>query len=298
MGILVDRNTRVIVQGITGREGQFHTKQMIDYGTTVVGGVTPGKGGTETLGVPVFDSAHDAVKKTGANATLIFVPAPYAADGIFEALDAGIRLIVCITEGIPIGDMARAYRAVKEKDAVLIGPNCPGITTAGEAKLGIIPGKIFKPGNVGVISRSGTLTYEVVNGLTQSGIGQSTCIGLGGDPIIGFRFTDALKLFAKDPATSAVILIGEIGGNDEEEAAALIPSLEMPVVAFIAGRTAPPGKRMGHAGAIISGNQGTAQSKVDAFRRANVHVAETIPEVIERIRDMVGAPAGSTMVSS
>jgi succinyl-CoA synthetase alpha subunit len=290
MGILVDRNTRVIVQGITGREGQFHTKQMLDYGTKIVGGVTPGKGGSDVFGVPVFDSMQEAVQKTGADASVIFVPPAFAADGIFEALDAGIRLIVCITEGIPIHDMLKAYQAVKEKNAVLIGPNCPGITTAGETKLGIIPGKIFKPGKIGVISRSGTLTYEVVNALSRCGLGETTCIGLGGDPIIGLRFSEALKMFATDSATEGVVLIGEIGGSDEEEAARLIPSLDLPVVAFIAGRTAPPGKRMGHAGAIISGNQGTAQSKVEAFQRAGVPVAETLPELIQKIQERVKTP--------
>lgn len=290
MSILVNKNTRVIVQGITGREGEFHSRQMIEYGTKVVGGVTPGKGGTQILGVPVFNSVNEAVQKTGADATVIFVPARFAADGIFEALDAGIKLIVCITEGIPIHDMLKVYRAVKEKEAILIGPNCPGITTAGEAKLGIIPGKIFKRGCIGVISRSGTLTYEVVNALTQADLGETTCIGLGGDPIIGLRFAEALKLFDQDSETKGVILIGEIGGTDEEEAAASIPSIRVPVVAFIAGRTAPPGKRMGHAGAIVSGNQGTAAAKVEAFKKVGVPVAETLSQVIELIKDRVKTP--------
>jgi len=289
MSILVNKDTKVLVQGITGREGQFHAKQMIDYGTKVVGGVTPGKGGTTTLGVPVFNSMQEAVKATQADATVIFVPAAYAADGILEALDAGIKLIVCITEGIPVADMMKAYHAVKAKNAVLIGPNCPGITTAGEAKLGIIPGKIFKPGPIGVISRSGTLTYEVVNALTKSDLGQTTCIGIGGDPIIGLRFAEALKMFNEDPATKAVVMIGEIGGSDEEEAARFIPSMKIPVVSFIAGRTAPPGKRMGHAGAIVSGNEGTAAAKVSALESAGVFVAETIPEIVERIKQDVRA---------
>lgn len=287
VGILVGKQTRVVVQGITGREGGFHTREMIHYGTKVVAGVTPGKGGSETLGVPVFNSVGEAVQATQADATVIFVPAPYASDGIFEALDAGIKLIVCITEGIPVHDMLKAYQAVKEQGAVLIGPNCPGITTAGEAKLGIIPGKIFKPGHVGVISRSGTLTYEVVNALSQIGLGQTTCIGLGGDPIIGLRFSEGLRLFAKDPQTKGVVMIGEIGGSDEEEAAAVIPSLKIPVVSFIAGRTAPPDKRMGHAGAIISGNEGTAQAKVAALQKAGVYVGETVPEIIKKIRELV-----------
>lgn len=290
MGILVNKKTKVLVQGITGREGTFHTRQMLDYGTNVVAGVTPGKGGGDVLGVPVFNSVLQAVKETHADAVVTFVPAPYAADGIFEALDAGIKLVVCITEGIPVHDMFKVHKAVKESNAVLIGPNCPGITTAGEAKLGIIPGKIFKPGHIGVISRSGTLTYEVVNSLTRHDLGQTTCIGLGGDPIIGLRFSEALQLFAKDPQTHAVILIGEIGGSDEEEAARLIPSLGIPVVAFIAGRTAPPGKRMGHAGAIISGEEGTAKAKVEALEKVNVPVAQTIPEIIERIRHYTKAP--------
>lgn len=292
MAILVGKQTRVLVQGITGREGQFHTKQMIDYGTRVVGGVTPGKGGTQTLGVPVFNSVLEAVRQTSPDATVIFVPASYAADGIFEALDAGIKLIVCITEGIPVHDMLKAYRAVKERDAVLIGPNCPGITTAGEAKLGIIPGKIFKPGSIGVISRSGTLTYEVVNALSECGLGETTCIGLGGDPVIGLRFSEALKMFAQDPQTKGVVMIGEIGGSDEEEAAQVIPAMGKPVVSFIAGRTAPPGKRMGHAGAIISGNEGTAQAKVAALEKAGVFVGETVPEIIEKIQELVGERAG------
>jgi len=289
VGILVNKETRVLVQGFTGREGQFHAKQMLDYGTKVVGGVTPGKGGTEALGLPVFNSVREAVRQTPVDATVIFVPAPYAADGILEALDAGIKLIVCITEGIPIQDMIKAYHAVKRKNAILIGPNCPGITTAGEAKLGIIPGKIFKRGHIGVISRSGTLTYEVVNALTQSDLGETTCIGLGGDPIIGLRFSEALRLFKDDPDTKGIFMLGEIGGSDEEEAADVIPTLSVPVVGFIAGRTAPPGKRMGHAGAIISGNEGTAQAKVDALRKVGVHVADTIPEMIEHMRQQVKA---------
>ena len=279
MSILLDNTTRVIVQGITGREGQFHTRNMKTAGTNIVGGVTPGKGGTIVEDAPVFDTVAEAKAATGANATCIFVPPAGAADAIMEAASAGIELIVCITEGIPVIDMTRAMLVVREHGARLIGPNCPGMCTPGQGKIGIIPYQIFKPGPVGFISRSGTLTYEVVALLTEAGIGQSTCIGIGGDPIIGSTFTDYLKLFEADAGTKAVVMCGEIGGSDEEDAAEYIKTMTKPVVAFISGRTAPPGKRMGHAGAIISGNTGTAQGKVAALKAANVPVADTIFDI-------------------
>lgn len=283
MSILIDRNTRVIVQGITGREGQFHTSQMLAYGTQVVGGVTPGKGGQQVLGVPVFDTVKQAVDATGANCSIIFVPAAYAAEAVLEAADNGIELIVCITEGIPVQDMIEAVQFVRQKGVRLIGPNCPGLITAGQALVGILPGRIFTPGPVGLVSRSGTLTYEVVNELTARGIGQSTCVGIGGDPIIGTRFIDVLRMFEEDPQTEVVVMIGEIGGSDEEEAAEYIKTMKKPVVGFISGRTAPPGKRMGHAGAIISGNTGTAESKIRALTAANVPVADTINEIVDLV---------------
>ncbi len=279
MSILLDNTTRVIVQGITGREGQFHTRNMKTAGTNIVGGVTPGKGGTIVEDAPVFDTVAEAKAATGANATCIFVPPAGAADAIMEAASAGIELIVCITEGIPVIDMTRAMLVVREHGARLIGPNCPGMCTPGQGKIGIIPYQIFKPGPVGFISRSGTLTYEVVALLTEAGIGQSTCIGIGGDPIIGSTFTDYLKLFEADAGTKAVVMCGEIGGSDEEDAAEYIKTMSKPVVAFISGRTAPPGKRMGHAGAIISGNTGTAQGKVAALQAAKVPVADTIFDI-------------------
>jgi succinyl-CoA synthetase alpha subunit len=267
MSILVNKDTRLLVQGITGGEGTFHTEQMIAYGTKVVGGVTPGKGGMEHLGVPVFDTVQQAVDQTGADASVIFVPPAFAADGIMEAVQAGLALIVCITEGIPALDMARAKKVVVEKGARLIGPNCPGVITPGEAKVGIMPGFIHRPGRVGILSRSGTLTYEAVGQLGAVGLGQSTAVGIGGDPVIGSTFTDLLALFAEDEGTDAVILIGEIGGNAEQEAAAWIKThLDKPVVSFIAGQTAPPGRRMGHAGAIISGGGGTAGEKMTALK--------------------------------
>jgi succinyl-CoA synthetase alpha subunit len=269
----------VIVQGITGREGQFHTRNMRAAGTNVVGGTSPGKGGETVDGLPVFDTVEEAIAATGANASCIFVPGPGAADAIMEAASAGIALIVCISEWIPVIDMTRAMLVVREHGARLVGPNCPGLCTPGHGKIGIIPYQIFKPGPVGFISRSGTLTYEVVSLLTEAGIGQSTCIGIGGDPIIGSTFIDYLKLFEADPGTKAVVMCGEIGGSDEEDAAEYIKSMTKPVVAFISGRTAPPGKRMGHAGAIISGNTGTAQGKVAALRAANVPVADTIFDI-------------------
>ena len=279
MSILLDNTTRVIVQGITGREGQFHTRNMKAAGTNVVGGVTPGKGGETVEGLPVFDTVSEARAATGANASCIFVPGPGAADAIMEAASAGIELIVCISEWIPVVDMTRAILVVHEHGSRLIGPNCPGMCTPGHGKIGIIPYQIFKPGPVGFISRSGTLTYEVVALLTEAGIGQSTCIGIGGDPIIGSTFIDYLKLFEADPGTQAVVMCGEIGGSDEEDAAEYIKTMTKPVVAFISGRTAPAGKRMGHAGAIISGNTGTAQGKVAALKAANVPVADTIFDI-------------------
>ena len=283
MSILVGKSTKLIVQGITGREGSFHTRQMLAYGTNVVAGVTPGKGGQEAEGVPVFNTVREAVAATGANASIIFVPPAVAADAILEAVDNGLELVVCITEGIPVHDMLQAAAYARAKGTRLIGPNCPGLITPGEALVGILPASIFTPGPVGLVSRSGTLTYELVNELTQRGLGQSTCVGIGGDPIIGTRFIDVLKLFEADPGTRAVALIGEIGGSDEEEAAEYIKTMTKPVVGFISGRTAPPGKRMGHAGAIISGKTGTAQSKIEALRAANVPVADTLSEMVDLI---------------
>jgi succinyl-CoA synthetase alpha subunit len=276
MAVLIDRNTRLIVQGITGREGTFHAKQAAAYGTKVVGGVTPGKGGTTHEGWPVFNTVADAVRASGANATVIFVPPPFAADAILEAVDAHLPLAVCITEGIPTLDMMRALTVVRRSKTRLIGPNCPGLITAGQAKAGIIPGHICKEGRVGIVSKSGTLTYEAIHQLTQLGLGQTTCIGIGGDPLIGTSFIDALTLFAADAATEAVVMIGEIGGNAEQEAAAYISgNFKKPVVGFIAGQTAPPGRRMGHAGAIISGGKGTAAEKMAALSQAGVHVVKS-----------------------
>ena len=285
MSILLDNTTRVIVQGITGREGLFHTRNMKAAGTNIVGGVTPGKGGTMIEDVPVFDTVEEAKAATGTEASCIFVPPAGAADAIMEAASAGIELIVCITEGIPVVDMTRAMLVVREHGARLIGPNCPGMCTPGYGKIGIIPYQIFKPGPVGFISRSGTLTYEVVALLTEAGLGQSTCIGIGGDPIIGSTFVDYLKLFEADPGTKAVVMCGEIGGSDEEDAAEYIKTMSKPVVAFISGRTAPPGKRMGHAGAIISGNTGTAQGKVAALQAARVPVADTIFDIPDMVKE-------------
>jgi succinyl-CoA synthetase alpha subunit len=283
MSILVGKNTRLLVQGITGREGAFHTEQMKEYGTNVVAGMTPGKGGEWVHGVPVFDTVKEAVSTTDANTSIIYVPARFAADAIMEAADAGIKLIICITEGVPVLDMVRVRSFLSQKEARLIGPNCPGVITPGEAKIGIMPGHIHKPGNVGVVSRSGTLTYEVVQALTDRGIGQSTAVGIGGDPIIGSSFIDILTLFESDPLTYHVVLIGEIGGTDEQKAARFIAEkMSKPVTAFIAGRTAPPGKRMGHAGAIIEGGEGTAEEKIKAFEAVGVSVAQ-LPEEVATI---------------
>lgn len=286
MSILVDRNTRLLVQGITGREGSFHTVQMVEYGTNVVAGVTPGKRGETVAGVPVFDTVRSAVQETGANTSIIYVPARFAPDAVYEAVDSGISLVICITEGVPVNDMVPVYSYVKEKGSRLIGPNCPGLITPGEAKVGIMPGSIHEPGSVGLVSRSGTLTYEVVDALTKAGLGQSTAVGIGGDPVIGTSFVDVLRLFQDDPATESIVMIGEIGGSDEEDAAAFITEhVSKPVVGFIAGITAPPGKRMGHAGAIISGGSGTAADKIAALESAGVRVAEIpskVPELLKR----------------
>jgi succinyl-CoA synthetase alpha subunit len=276
MSVLVDKNTRLIVQGFTGREGTFHAQQSIAYGTTVVGGVVPGKGGTKHLDLPVFDTVEQAVKATGANATVIFVPPPFAADAIMEAADAGLPLVVCITEGIPTLDMVKAWQFLQGRQTRLIGPNCPGIISPGKCKIGIMPASIHLEGHVGVVSRSGTLTYEAVGQLTKLGIGQSTCIGIGGDPIIGTTFLDALELFNADPDTHAIIMIGEIGGNAEETAAAYIKAhVTKPVIGFVAGQTAPPGRRMGHAGAIIAGGSGKASDKIKAMEEAGITVCPT-----------------------
>ncbi|HVX29160.1 MAG TPA: succinate--CoA ligase subunit alpha [Nitrolancea sp.] len=283
MSILVNSETRLIVQGITGREGSFHTGQMVEYGTNVVGGVTPGGAGKEVHGVPVFNTVRDAVAATQANTSIIYVPAPFAPDAIYEAVDAGIPLVICITENIPTLEMTKVYHHVKQSGSRLIGPNCPGLITPGEAKVGIMPGFIHKPGGpVGLVSRSGTLTYEVVYALTEAGIGQTSAVGIGGDPIIGTSFVDVLELFQNDPATEAIVMIGEIGGTDEEVAAQYIAEhVTKPVVGFIAGRTAPPGKQMGHAGAIISGGRGTADEKMAALTAAGVRVAERPAQVAE-----------------
>jgi succinyl-CoA synthetase alpha subunit len=289
MAVLVDKNTRLIVQGITGKEGTFHAKGAAEYGTHVVGGVTPGKGGTTHEGWPVFNTVADAVQKTGANATVIFVPPTFAADAILEAEDAGIPLIVAITEGIPTLDMVKVWAKLKHSKSRLIGPNCPGVISPGKAKIGIMPARIHKEGSVGIVSRSGTLTYEAVHQLTQRGIGQSTAIGIGGDPIIGTTHIDALRLLNDDPETEAIIMIGEIGGTNEEKAAAFVKEhVKKPVVGFIAGQTAPPGRRMGHAGAIISGGEGTASGKMQAMREAGIHVVVSPAEIGETLAKVIG----------
>ncbi len=289
MSILIDKSTRVVVQGLTGREGSFHAQQMIEYGTKIVAGVTPGKGGTKHLDVPVFNTVLEAVRQAGANASIIFVPQAFAADAILEAADAGLPLTVCITEGIPTLDMVRVAAALRGSKMRLIGPNCPGIISPGRCKMGIMPGSIHKPGQVGVVSRSGTLTYEAVDQLTRLGIGQSTCIGIGGDPIVGTTFLDVVRSFNDDPETLAIVMIGEIGGNAEEVAAEFIKNnVKKPVVGFVAGQTAPPGRRMGHAGAIISGGQGTASEKYKAMRAAGIHTVQSPAEIGETIARVLG----------
>lgn len=290
MSILIDETTGVIVQGITGRDGSFHTAAMIEYGTRILGGVTPGKGGQQVSGVPVFDSVKEAVAKTGATASVIFVPPKFATSAIREAAEGGIRFVICITEGIPVLQMVATTAELAERGVRLLGPNCPGLISPGKSKIGIMPGRIHKPGRIGLISRSGTLTYEVVYNLTEAGLGQSTCVGIGGDPIVGTGYIDLLDLFEKDHGTDAVVLIGEIGGDDEEKAAEYIRTkMSKPVVSFISGRTAPPGKRMGHAGAIIAGGRGTAEAKVGAFREAGVPVADKPDEIPALLRDKLAA---------
>jgi len=290
MSILVNKDSRIVCQGITGRQGSFHTEHCIEYGTQVVAGVTPGRGGEQHLGLPVFDSTHEAVREAGADVSMIYVPAAFAADAILEAADAGIKVIVCITEGIPVLDMVRVKAGLADYDCRLIGPNCPGIITPGEAKIGIMPGFIHKPGRVGVISRSGTLTYEAVYQTTNNGLGQTTCVGIGGDPIRGMNFIDCLELFEQDPATDGIIMVGEIGGSDEEAAARYIQErVSKPVVSYIAGVTAPPGKRMGHAGAIISGGEGTADAKFAALEAAGVHTVRSPAELGSAMLEQLGS---------
>jgi len=295
MSVLVDKSTRVIVQGLTGREGSFHAQQMIEYGTKIVAGVTPGKGGLEHLGVPIFDTVAEAARETGANAALTFVPPQFAADAILEVVDAGLPLVTCIAEGIPVLDMVRVAAALKNSKTRLLGPNCPGIISPGQCKLGIMPGFIHKRGHVGVVSRSGTLTYEAVSQLSGLGIGQSTCIGIGGDPIIGTSFLDVMRMFNDDPETHAIVMIGEIGGNAEEVAADFIKKhVKKPVVGFIAGQTAPPGRRMGHAGAIISGGRGTAKEKYAALRAAGIHTVESPAEIGQMMARVLGKSRASS----
>ena len=289
MAILVNKNTRVLTQGITGATGQFHTKACKEYGTQMVGGVTPGKGGTSYEGIPIFETVERAAKETGANASVIYVPPPYAADAILEAADANIPLIICITEGVPVRDMIKVKRYLAGRSSQLLGPNCPGTITPGQCKIGIMPGHIHKPGTIGVVSRSGTLTYEAVDQLTRLGLGQSTCVGIGGDPVHGFEFVDVLKLFNDDAETEAVVMIGEIGGSSEEEAAVWIEShMTKPMAGFIAGQTAPSGKRMGHAGAIISGGKGTASEKVAAMKRAKIRMASSPADIGRSMQEALG----------
>lgn len=287
MSILVNKETRLVVQGITGREGSFHTKQMVAYGTKVVAGVTPGKAGETVEGVPVYNSVRDAVEKEGANASIIFVPPAFAADAALEAIDNGLELVVCITERIPVHEMLHVAAYARAKGSVLVGPNCPGLISPGEALVGILPGSIFTPGPVGLVSRSGTLTYEVVNELTEVGIGQSTCLGIGGDPIIGTRFIEALRMFEEDPQTKVVVMIGEIGGSDEEEAAEYIKEMKTPVVGFISGRTAPPGKRMGHAGALISGGADTADAKLEIMEACGIRTTRNPSEMGKLLKSVL-----------
>lgn len=306
MSILVSNKTRLVVQGITGSEGSFHTGQMVEYGTKVVAGVTPGKGGTKFEGIPIYNTVEEAVKEQKANTSVIFVPPAFAADAILEAANAGVKVIICITEGIPTNDMLKVYNAIKNKDVVLIGPNCPGVISPGQAKVGIMPGFIHKKGNIGVVSRSGTLTYEAVKQLTDVGLGQSTCVGIGGDPIIGSKFVDIIKMFNEDPDTEGIVMIGEIGGSAEEEAAEFIKkNVNKPVVGFIAGRTAPPGRRMGHAGAIISGGKGTAAEKMAAMKKAGIHVVESPAEIgitmlkaIEKVKKSKSVKSASKKVKT
>ena len=289
MSILVDKNTRVLTQGITGATGQFHTKACKDYGTQMVAGVTPGKGGTSYEGIPIFDTVRQAVARVGADASVIYVPPPFAADAIMEAADAEIPLIICITEGVPVRDMVRVKRFLAGRKSLLLGPNCPGVITPGECKIGIMPGHIHRQGKIGVVSRSGTLTYEAVDQLTRLGLGQSTCVGIGGDPVHGFEFIDILAMYNKDPVTDAVVMIGEIGGSAEEDAAAWIKAnMKKPVAGFIAGQTAPPGKRMGHAGAIISGGKGTAKEKIDAMKHAGIRMAPSPAMIGRTLQEALG----------